>query len=816
MDTKLKKSHKLKNLIIALIVLIPAFILVCLYPQMERAMLDKREQWYQEWEEEKKKYEKEREERAEMNLSPESEQITLDETIAAVEAIEADTGDTATEEILSSLTEREVYLYDDFINYAIEASYYQYAMLLQDATGAASFTEVLDEHGWINDFYEFTAVTPYYAKYTHQEEEGGKTEWVMAEPPEFSTEEELEIIFSGESLGETRETQMKSDGYLGYLLLTYDSYGKLSNIRLNVDEWVIYDGEIYPRAKNSIAQYENNAIYYMQNNMTEDAESKELVMEVCPKDFQAIYLIYEDNERFVNDYYDSEGMNGIYYDSYYDEEPYHTSHELYFATGAYWIVLGLAILVFLAAMILPFFKKLETGWEKLFSMPTEIAVCVAIAGISLAYFMCLVMSVSTMTELAKFIVEYGNEIELLGYQFSVAQCYYIMLGVNFLGWALTFFMEYICAAQLRQFFARPKYYIRHRFLGIMLICWLHKKIKGLVNDVLDIDINEKLHSSILKIVLANGLIVALLCCIWFAGTLGAIVYSAVLYILLKKYGGKLQRQYQSILDATGQMADGDLHITLEEDLGIFAPLGQELEGVQQGFAKAVAEEAKSQNMKSELITNVSHDLKTPLTAIITYVDLLKKPDITEEERNSYIQTLDIKSQRLKVLIEDLFEVSKANSGNVKMNFMDVDIVKLMKEVRVEMSDKIEQSNLDFRFNLPEEKVVLSLDGQRTYRIFENLLNNAIKYAMPFTRVYVDICNQESEVVITFKNMSAQELNFDAKHLTERFVRGDSSRNSEGSGLGLAIAKSFTELQHGQFDISVDGDLFKVTIKFFKK
>lgn len=260
---------------------------------------------------------------------------------------------------------------------------------------------------------------------------------------------------------------------------------------------------------------------------------------------------------------------------------------------------------------------------------------------------------------------------------------------------------------------------------------------------------------------------------WFAGIFGVIVYSIILYILMKKYGKKLQGQYQNISN-------------------------------------------KSQQMKYELITNVSHDLKTPLTAIITYVDLLKNPDLTEEERKSYVETLDLKSQRLKVLIEDLFEVSKANSGNVQMNFMDVDVVKLMKEVRVEMSDKIEQSNLDFRFNLPEEKVILSLDGQRTYRIFENLLNNVIKYAMPFTRVYVDIVNGDSEVVITFKNMSAQELNFDAEHLTERFVRGDSSRNSEGSGLGLAIAKSFTELQNGQFDISIDGDLFKVTIRFGKK
>ena len=157
--------------------------------------------------------------------------------------------------------------------------------------------------------------------------------------------------------------------------------------------------------------------------------------------------------------------------------------------------------------------------------------------------------------------------------------------------------------------------------------------------------------TIVKIVVAHGIIAALLCCIWFAGNLGAVIYSIVLYILLKKYGSRLQKQYQSILHATSQMADGNLQISLEEELGIFEPLGNELEGVQQGFTKAVAEEAKSQNMKSELITNVSHDLKTPLTAIITYVDLLKKEDITEEERKSYIETLDMKSQRLKVLKE---------------------------------------------------------------------------------------------------------------------------------------------------------------------
>ena len=747
MDTKLKKSHKMKNLIIALVVLIPALVLTCLYPQMERAMLDKKEQRLTEWEERKAEYEKEQEE------TPVTEE-TIE--IAAAEPMDA-------------LVEEWFYLQDEFVNYAIEASYFQHAMLLQEATGFQSYTEVLDQHGWINDFYEFTAVTPYYVKYIHEDEDGAANEWIMSEPPEHSSEEEMEMLFLGEFVGEARETQMKSDGYLGYLMLKYDSYGKLSDIRMNVEDNVVYDNELYQRAKESIEQYENNAFYYVQNNLENNEENVNMAMQICPKNFQAIYLIYAGNERFVRD----ETYEGQPVDLYYTVEPYYAPYELYFATGAYWIVLALAIFVFLAAIILPFFKKLETGWENLFSIPAEIMLCIAMGGIALAYGMCILMSVTTMTELQDFIITRNNEIALLGYEFSVSQCYYIMLAVNFLGWAVAFFMEYICAAQLRQFFCGPVYYIKNRLLVILFVRWIWKKCKKLYHYVTDIDINEDLHKSIIKIILANAVIVTIICCMWFVGIFGVIVYSIILYILLKKYGQKLQGQYQSISN-------------------------------------------KSQQMKYELITNVSHDLKTPLTAIITYADLLKNPDLTEEERKSYVETLDVKSQRLKVLIEDLFEVSKANSGNVQMNFMDVDVVKLMKEVRVEMSDKIEQSNLDFRWNLPEEKVVLSLDGQRTYRIFENLLNNSIKYAMPFTRVYVDIVNGDSEVVITFKNMSAQELNFDAEHLTERFVRGDSARNSEGSGLGLAIAKSFTELQNGQFDISIDGDLFKVTIRFRKK
>ena len=267
-----------------------------------------------------------------------------------------------------------------------------------------------------------------------------------------------------------------------------------------------------------------------------------------------------------------------------------------------------------------------------------------------------------------------------------------------------------------------------------------------------------------------------------------------------------------MLNATNQMAEGDLDVVITEDLGIFNPFKEEMEKIRSGFKNAVEKEVKSQRMKTELITNVSHDLKTPLTAIITYVDLLKG-ETDEEKRQEYLQVLERKSLRLKVLIEDLFEISKANSANVTLHIVDVDIVNLFKQVQLELSDKIADAGLDFRCIYPEGKVIVPLDSQKTYRIFENLLVNVIKYAMPHTRVYVEIVQEQDAVAVRIKNVSEAELNFNPEEVTERFVRGDVSRNTEGSGLGLAIVKSFVELQKGKFWIETEADLFKVEIQF---
>lgn len=317
----------------------------------------------------------------------------------------------------------------------------------------------------------------------------------------------------------------------------------------------------------------------------------------------------------------------------------------------------------------------------------------------------------------------------------------------------------------------------------------------------------------MKLVGIQFIIAGLLSLTWFFGTFGLLVYSVFLFFFLKKYALELKEKYQVLLSAADEMAEGNLNVTIKENLGIFSSLGTAISRIQKGFKKAVEEETKSQQMKTELISNVSHDLKTPLTAIITYVDLLKNENLTEEERRSYIDTLDKKSLRLKQLIEDLFEVSKANSNNITLHPVEIDLSSLVKQVALELEDAINASFIDFRYQLPEDKVCLMLDSEKTYRIIENLMINITKYALPHSRAYIELCQGETDVTLTMKNISAAELNFSTDEITDRFVRGDKSRSTEGSGLGLAIVKSFTELQGGRLTITTDGDLFKASVRF---
>lgn len=356
-------------------------------------------------------------------------------------------------------------------------------------------------------------------------------------------------------------------------------------------------------------------------------------------------------------------------------------------------------------------------------------------------------------------------------------------------------------------------YVREYSFLYQVFPYVKKQWNKLRQETEHIDFSDRSVKTILKLVILNFIVLAAVSVMWFFGIFALVIYSVVLFILLENYYRKMQFHYKALLRGVGRIAEGDLDTEITEDLGVFEPIKGELGKVRTGFKKAVEDEVKSQRMKTELITNVSHDLKTPLTAITTYVELLKKEDITEEERRSYIEILERKSLRLKVLVEDLFEVSKATSNNITIEKMDVDVVNLLKQVSVEHTDKFAQMELDVRWNVPEEKVILQLDNQKTYRIFENLFVNIQKYAMPRSRVYIDVQTADGCAEIVIRNMSAAELNVRPEELTERFVRGDASRNTEGSGLGLAIAKSFAEAQGGTLSVDVDGDLFKVTIRW---
>lgn len=460
-----------------------------------------------------------------------------------------------------------------------------------------------------------------------------------------------------------------------------------------------------------------------------------------------------------------------------------------------------------AALLLPFIKKLEMGDEKIFHAPLEMVGFIAILTFGMS------MSVSMDGNALSHAPIY-NVLHSIGVPDFLSNTLQYLWG--FLGWAAIFAVCYWSAGCLRTIFTLgPRRYIRERVIVYRIWPWAKRTVQNLYQSMLQVNLKDDTTKVLVKVILINFIILGFISLMWVWGIGALIVYSVALFFLLRKYCNDLQKQYHRLLDATNQLADGNLNGTIPEDLGIFEPFRQEITKIQSGFKKAVDEEVKSQKMKSDLVTNVSHDLKTPLTAIITYVDLLKDENITEEERKHYIEVLEQKSSRLKVLIEDLFEISKATSKNVTLNIMDVDIVSLMQQAKLELQDKIESSNLYFRWRLPEDKVILPLDSQKTYRVFENLLVNITKYAMPRTRVYIDMENDEKRVRISMKNISATELDFAPSEITERFVRGDSSRNTEGSGLGLAIAKSFVELQGGSLQISVDADLFTVELIFPK-
>lgn len=543
-----------------------------------------------------------------------------------------------------------------------------------------------------------------------------------------------------------------------------------------------------------------------------------------PSSVKIIYAFTEQNlQRFLQNNYFSGGVYNANVEILSNMKPY-----LVFE----W---GLCFLVMAAALLIPCNKNWDLGDFPVFKMPFEVVLLAGAFAVSMEQSFASVVWNTLNHRLAGFIGDMGIPDPL---NYGVEKL------LNLLMWFCIFGVAYWGTTCLRAIFTMKGRYWKERTLTARILYWaegrknelgeqvrqgageatglfrrMWKGIRGLQKRIYDgflhVDITEQANHVIFKIVLVNFIVLTLISCFWFYGIFALLVYSGILFLFLRRYFFDIQWKYRLLLASMNLLAEGNLDAPIEGDLGVFNPMKTEIQKIQRGFKKAVDEEVKSERMKTELITNVSHDLKTPLTAIITYVDLLKKEE-DPQKRKEYLAVLEKKSLRLKGLIEDLFEISKATSRNVTMNFMRADVIELLKQVGLENDSRIREARLDIRWSLPEEKVVMLLDSQKAYRIFENLIVNITKYAMPHTRVYIEVKDEGNEVLISMKNVSAAELDFDANEITDRFVRGDASRNTEGSGLGLAIAKSFTELHYGTLEVTTEADLFKVNIRLPKR
>ena len=356
---------------------------------------------------------------------------------------------------------------------------------------------------------------------------------------------------------------------------------------------------------------------------------------------------------------------------------------------------------------------------------------------------------------------------------------------------------------------KAKQFIRS-FLTYKVCRWIKVTIQKIFKKVTDKEnANRKITIMYWGFVVIS---IILACTMWSGiGLLVLIAFWIWTYYKLLQYNKKVQK----INEALRNIYEGNPNVKLnEEELeGTLKIMAKYINDIAGGFTNAIEQSLKSERLKTELITNVSHDIKTPLTSIINYVDLLKKEEINNAQIEQYIAVLDKKSQRLKKLIEDLVEASKVSSGNVKLNMEIINLKELLNQTIGEFEDKLEKKNLKIEMDLPNENVLITADNRYLYRVIENVFSNISKYALEGSRVYIKLEKQKEEVYLEFKNISKDKLNISAEELMQRFVRGDKSRYTEGSGLGLSIAESLTELQGGKFKIDIDGDLFKVEIKW---
>lgn len=350
------------------------------------------------------------------------------------------------------------------------------------------------------------------------------------------------------------------------------------------------------------------------------------------------------------------------------------------------------------------------------------------------------------------------------------------------------------------------------FLLYRILRYFFRKMKNIYNTLT----NKKPETKRIFLCYVSFLVITSILGIVFKDMISnilIIIFWVWTYYKIKKYVVAQEKIRQALQD----IYEGKTDIQLDENelKGTLQEMSIYIKDIADGFSNAIEQNVKAERLKAELITNVSHDIKTPLTSIINYVDLLKKENIQDEKIRNYIDILDQKSKRLKKLTEDVVEASKASSGNLKLNIEEIDFIELLNQTIGEFKDKFEEKNLKIVVQKPEENVKIKADSRYIYRIVENLFGNITKYAVENSRVYVDIAENSENYDITIKNISKEKLNITSEELMQRFVRGDKSRNTEGSGLGLSIAQSLTSLQGGELTIKIDGDLFKVNIRWPK-
>lgn len=583
-------------------------------------------------------------------------------------------------------------------------------------------------------------------------------------------------------------------------------------------EEMFYLTERYSSSGKYVESYyeDKNVLYYIENThtgeITSNFEGQDYIAAYSTSEFVIRYINKFDGSFYDNDDVNYDSENGYYYHYATNIEVYETTQKAEFTiyiprdmqfTDRFFLVDKLITVGYNNRYIL------------IFTAVLSLALCIVIysylfisvghrsnnADIKVAMLNNVPADILSVIVFLIFLYGIWLLTELYGLVVTVALGSLILVALYFV--ALWYLLSIAVQAKTRTLF-------NHTFLY-----WIFKKLAKIASVIKHI---YKNFATVYKVAMVIGAFLAFE--LIFMGLnayendnliIGWIIISVIAAIILLLAAVA----FQKVKQGGEKIVTGDLDNKIDTTymFGDIKDFAESLNNINQGLQTAIDDKMKSERFKTELITNVSHDIKTPLTSIVNYVDLIKKEDCDNQKINEYIEVLDRQSNRLKKLIEDLVEASKAQTGNLSVELTKCNLSVLINQAVGEFSERLEAKNLQIVQSVENQELHIMADGRRLWRVFDNLLNNICKYAMSGTRVYIDLICDNGKAVITFRNISELPINAAADELTERFVRGDRSRNTEGSGLGLSIAKSLTELQNGSFEISTDGDLFKAKITF---